>query len=266
MAIGALSTGLACWSMRAAGAPIEPATIGLAAAAAVAGSLAPDLDHPFSKASFGIPSALLAYGGGFLLAAFVQGRMHGPQLFRLSMLGPGYFAAARTAVGVGVVLLLLSLAFGAVFEHRGPIHSVAFGGLASVVFLIAAAALGAPVWLVLPFAWGWAAHLIADATTRMGVPRLLWPFDSSTVTVPSFWHRKTTVPVLPPAMTDSPRVGPVATHAAIQEAPAAAPSAPVCPHCGVHMVLRTARRGTNAGRSFYGCANFPRCRQTQRIL
>jgi hypothetical protein len=38
------------------------------------------------------------------------------------------------------------------------------------------------------------------------------------------------------------------------------PLVPVCPNCGVSMVLRTARQGANAGNTFYGCPNYPRCR------
>jgi len=37
--------------------------------------------------------------------------------------------------------------------------------------------------------------------------------------------------------------------------------APLCPKCGIPMVLRTAARGRNTGRQFYGCTNFPRCRE-----
>ena len=33
-----------------------------------------------------------------------------------------------------------------------------------------------------------------------------------------------------------------------------------CPTCGGGMVLRTARKGRNRGKRFYGCARFPRCR------
>lgn len=33
-----------------------------------------------------------------------------------------------------------------------------------------------------------------------------------------------------------------------------------CPHCGSPLVLRTARRGPNAGSEFYGCSSFPKCR------
>ncbi|HHY55823.1 MAG TPA: DUF2726 domain-containing protein [Chloroflexi bacterium] len=34
---------------------------------------------------------------------------------------------------------------------------------------------------------------------------------------------------------------------------------PKCPKCGGGMVLRTARHGTNQGRKFWGCSNYPKC-------
>lgn len=36
---------------------------------------------------------------------------------------------------------------------------------------------------------------------------------------------------------------------------------PRCPRCGVPMVLRVARRGRQPGRLFYGCPNYPLCRE-----
>lgn len=40
------------------------------------------------------------------------------------------------------------------------------------------------------------------------------------------------------------------------------PSAnPICPKCGVPMVERVAKKGANAGQSFYGCPNYPRCKE-----
>lgn len=33
-----------------------------------------------------------------------------------------------------------------------------------------------------------------------------------------------------------------------------------CPKCGSEMVRRTAKQGANAGKSFWGCANYPHCR------
>ena len=36
-----------------------------------------------------------------------------------------------------------------------------------------------------------------------------------------------------------------------------------CPSCGGNMVERTARKGKNAGNTFWGCSNFPKCRFTR---
>lgn len=44
--------------------------------------------------------------------------------------------------------------------------------------------------------------------------------------------------------------------------PMTAPSMPACPKCGASMVRRIARQGANAGRAFYGCNSYPRCRGT----
>lgn len=41
---------------------------------------------------------------------------------------------------------------------------------------------------------------------------------------------------------------------------------PSCPKCGSTMVERVARRGKNAGNRFYGCANFPKCKETQDMI
>ena len=37
-------------------------------------------------------------------------------------------------------------------------------------------------------------------------------------------------------------------------------AAPCCPRCGGNLVVRTARKGRNAGRRFWGCETFPKCR------
>ncbi len=39
-------------------------------------------------------------------------------------------------------------------------------------------------------------------------------------------------------------------------------SDPICPRCGSAMVLRKARRGANAGNTFWGCSTYPQCRGT----
>ena len=40
---------------------------------------------------------------------------------------------------------------------------------------------------------------------------------------------------------------------------------PHCPLCGGSMVKRVARRGTNSGKAFWGCEDFPKCRGTRKI-
>lgn len=47
--------------------------------------------------------------------------------------------------------------------------------------------------------------------------------------------------------------------------PVTAESAPpACPTCGGEMVLRTAKRGANAGSQFWGCSEYPRCKGTRQ--
>jgi four helix bundle suffix protein len=41
-----------------------------------------------------------------------------------------------------------------------------------------------------------------------------------------------------------------------------APAAPNCRACGKPMILRTARKGANAGSQFWGCSGFPHCKAT----
>lgn len=42
-------------------------------------------------------------------------------------------------------------------------------------------------------------------------------------------------------------------------APSVAPTK-TCPKCGKPMVMRTAKQGANAGKSFWGCTGYPQCR------
>lgn len=39
----------------------------------------------------------------------------------------------------------------------------------------------------------------------------------------------------------------------------------ICPHCGGKLVLRTATKGQNAGKKFYGCSSYPKCRYIEKI-
>lgn len=42
-------------------------------------------------------------------------------------------------------------------------------------------------------------------------------------------------------------------------------AAPSCPECGEEMVVRTARKGRNAGNQFWGCPQWPECEGTQPV-
>lgn len=39
----------------------------------------------------------------------------------------------------------------------------------------------------------------------------------------------------------------------------------ICPRCGGNLVLRTANRGINTGKQFWGCTNYPKCRYIRNI-
>src|SRR5690606_27410259 len=38
-------------------------------------------------------------------------------------------------------------------------------------------------------------------------------------------------------------------------------STPLCPKCGVAMVVRTSTRGQHQGQQFYACPNYPQCKE-----
>jgi hypothetical protein len=40
---------------------------------------------------------------------------------------------------------------------------------------------------------------------------------------------------------------------------------PLCPKCGHKMVFRTAKKGVNAGKKFWGCSRYPECNGTVKI-
>jgi len=40
---------------------------------------------------------------------------------------------------------------------------------------------------------------------------------------------------------------------------------PNCPKCRIPMVIREAKRGSRKGESFYGCENYPQCKETMSV-
>lgn len=51
----------------------------------------------------------------------------------------------------------------------------------------------------------------------------------------------------------------------VSQGSSTAPKDPLCPQCGKTMVKRTAKRGANAGKPFWGCPGFPDCRGIRPI-
>jgi restriction system protein len=55
----------------------------------------------------------------------------------------------------------------------------------------------------------------------------------------------------------------VQTSGKIAESVATNPQTPECPLCDSILFLRTARRGPNAGQTFWGCSRYPKCHGTR---
>lgn len=53
-------------------------------------------------------------------------------------------------------------------------------------------------------------------------------------------------------------VRPIAARVPMAANPA---TSPICPKCGTQMVERVASKGPNAGKKFWGCQNYPKCRE-----
>ena len=61
------------------------------------------------------------------------------------------------------------------------------------------------------------------------------------------------------------KINPVTLAVASFTAPQSAAQAPLCLTCGVPMQRRLARQGLHVGKPFWGCQNYPSCRQIQRM-
>jgi restriction system protein len=61
------------------------------------------------------------------------------------------------------------------------------------------------------------------------------------------------------ALVQSVQTRPAGTESETAETPA-------CPECGKPMMLRTARRGANAGNQFWGCSAYPACKGTLKFF
>jgi len=71
------------------------------------------------------------------------------------------------------------------------------------------------------------------------------------------------------------RIAPFLKDKMVSTPPSQAPSmpptvahdnaAPLCPKCNIPMVIRTVAQGEHKGKQFYGCPNYPRCREVKPL-
>ncbi len=100
-------------------------------------------------------------------------------------------------------------------------------------------------------------EFIESVSHAAGLPLLRFPaqrdYDPREIAaqVLPFLKEKVAVPAAPPQPQQQPQ----------PEITKPAGSVPICPKCGIPMVLRKVTKGDNAGKLFYGCKNFPNCRQ-----
>ena len=77
-------------------------------------------------------------------------------------------------------------------------------------------------------------------------------------------------PAAPPAPTPDTAGEAEATEEATRlpappQETSSAETPPCCPRCGKPLILRTAKKGSSAGKQFYGCSGFPQCRYIQNL-
>lgn len=72
-------------------------------------------------------------------------------------------------------------------------------------------------------------------------------------------------PVLKSRIASSGESQAISGSAMVSDSVVPGTDAPICPKCGVPMVLRTVTQGKYQGRQFYGCVNFPRCREVRPV-
>ena len=101
--------------------------------------------------------------------------------------------------------------------------------------------------------------ILVDACHSAGLPLIM--FDARRTYAPNEIGAR----IAEALSTKTPRRSePVLQTSALKDAHSFAPdpeTAPSCPRCSGVMVKRTAKGGENAGKEFWGCANFPKCRE-----
>jgi len=181
--IGAATAGLGLWGAQKIGLPLESGTILGGALIAGIGSLVPDIDHPRSTISRGLPMELLYRGLLLLLIPIVfvvvpllTGDIRSAFTIFQSFSRMPFIQWGLMIAILALVLIAASAVAAILFGHRGATHSLIFAAGATCIVAIVCIFFNTAWWYSLLFGWGWLLHLLADATTEMGLLALFWPF------------------------------------------------------------------------------------------
>jgi membrane-bound metal-dependent hydrolase YbcI (DUF457 family) len=180
VAVGAAVACFALLALQSSG--VEPPRDVLLVGALVGGvgALVPDIDHPGSTVSRGVPRRLLlaALRVALALAVVTAAPLalgHSELVGQALDSGRPLLRFAGLLVLLAFVLVLVSLLISRVFGHRGATHSLVFAAGAGLFVAATCARAGLSPWYGALFGLGWVSHLAADALGRRGLPSLLWP-------------------------------------------------------------------------------------------
>ncbi|MDX9954841.1 MAG: metal-dependent hydrolase [Anaerolineae bacterium] len=155
----------------------DSSTLLTGALSIVLGAAIADLDHSQSFISRSIPRKLLFPAMLLLLVGLVFTAFSGTRIENSKIVEMG-----TTLLTVALGPFLVSKILSRTLKHRGPWHSLAVAGGATLVGCFLCWQFNKPLWVGLCFGWGWVSHVLADSTTHQGVP-LWWPFYSRRVRI-----------------------------------------------------------------------------------
>ncbi|MDY0341429.1 MAG: metal-dependent hydrolase [Coriobacteriia bacterium] len=184
IAVGVLSAGVVIGAAHLSAGDVGQYGFFVGPAIAGVGALAPDIDHRDSWIGSRIPLTLIGAGllllfmpPVFALSAKSGGAMSGLWA-NMSQYNGSLVKWGALALGIGALLLTVSVLVTRAIGHRGATHSLAFAAGATVVTFAMAMIAGLGPWMGLMFGIGWVSHLMADAITPHGLPSLLWPLPA----------------------------------------------------------------------------------------
>ncbi len=185
--IGGASTALGLWGAQRLGLPVETGAIVIGAATGAASALIPDIDHPHSTISRGLPRRFLRVGFtllliplGLALVSFIRESDGTASGLIHSLANTPFYQWGVWIILPPLFLMGLSFLISHVFGHRGATHSLVFTAGATLIAMVCCLIFHVSWEYGLIFGWGWLSHLLADAITPEGLPSLLWPFKHLT--------------------------------------------------------------------------------------